>query len=112
MAGEMQNSTVVSDQVVLNTIQHLNGYVTTMIGIKTKVDDLTSEIGVAYKAQSAQAFIRKIQEWIAGYDTIMQKYQALVEATEGAQKFLTQAEEEAHQVGGNWGGSIYDVLSG
>ncbi|HEY5837238.1 hypothetical protein [Streptomyces sp.] len=110
MAGE--NKTVVDHAVVLNTLESLQGYVSGMTSTKTKVDDLMQQIGWGFKSASGRAFVRKVEEWIIGYDTIMQKYQALHEATTGAKDSLTRANEDAEQISNNWGGPVYSILSG
>jgi uncharacterized protein YukE len=110
MAGE--NKTVVDHAVVLNTLESLRGYVSGMTSTKRKVDDLMGQIDWGFKSASGRAFVRKVEEWITGYDTIMQKYEALVEATTGAKDSLTRANQDAEQISGNWGGPVYSVLSG
>ncbi|MGW6688103.1 hypothetical protein [Streptomyces sp. NPDC054961] len=112
MTASPEEQLVTSDQVILNTISHLDGYLVQMMNARSQVDEVMGRIGWNYQAESSKAFLRKVEEWIIGYDTIMQKYQTLIDSTQGAQKFLTQAEEEAHASGGNWGGPIFDVLNG
>ncbi|MEV4560471.1 hypothetical protein AB0K51_26230 [Kitasatospora sp. NPDC049285] len=108
MAGE--NKTVAIDEVLQRLLQHLDGYVSQMRSTKSQVDELMGRVGTGFQSEAGRLFCRKVEEWIMGYDTIMQKYQALHEATLGSSSALGRATQDGVAVAQSWTTSPgYDV---
>jgi uncharacterized protein YukE len=102
-----------NDPAVQTALQSLDQQVANMVRAGETAERINEELARGYVADSSSVFQQKVQAWCEHYQTIMKAYQQLTDATSGTRQTLTQAEDEAQQIGGNWGGdNVYSVMSG
>ncbi len=92
------------EQAIQTALNGLEQQISSMITSGQTVERINAEVSQAYVSGASTAFQSNIADWIQRYQKVMQAFQHLTDSTAGANQVLNRAEEDAHVIGGNWGG--------
>ncbi|MDH6116817.1 hypothetical protein [Kitasatospora sp. GAS204B] len=93
------------DADVQSCINGLQEQVASMITHAQKIEQVTVDVETWFKSLAAQSFVGTMRDWNSTYGNLMTGFQSFLDATVHAQTVLNNAEDEAHAIGGNWGGN-------
>ncbi|GAA1988653.1 hypothetical protein [Kitasatospora viridis] len=101
------------DQAFITALNGLESQISAMITSGQTVERINEEIAAGYVSGASTAFQGRVNDWVERYKNVMQAFQKLQDATQGASTVLNKAEEDAHVMGGNWGASdgVFSALS-
>jgi len=102
------------DADVQSCVNGLQSQVSSMITHAQTIEQVTVDVETYFKSQAAGAFTNAMRDWNSTYSNLMNGFQNFLDATVQAETVLNNAEEQAHSIGGNWGGGglITQTLNG
>jgi uncharacterized protein YukE len=103
------------DQDMRTALNALDSHESAMRSAGNTATRIKDEIAANYVAGSSSTFQNRVDDWVTNYSALMNKFQHLREALQGASGAIDGSEDLAVQTGGAWhpgSTSTYSTLMG